>query len=451
MEPVPFVLRQDRKTLTPLGGLALVGRAIARFSQLRQLIDPRFPIRKGIPNSDILIAYLGLLCQGKSDFDAIERFREDRFFRDALGLRAVPSSPTLRQRIDALAEAFLPFVDDSLLQLVKRSRVPITPLPCGWVPLDMDVFPLDNSDTRKEGIGWTYAGFVGYAPIAAYLGQEGWCIGMELREGTQHSAEATDATLDRVLPRALQLTQAPLLLRLDAGFHSQNILQTIARYDHTRRQNSGVPVALLVKWNRRGQDLEIIIQRRCAQADALWDCPRPGKRVTVWEEPALLGTVAVRRIFRLTERTVLANGQRLLLPQTSLEGWDTTLPESLDAQTVIALYADHGTHEQFHAEIKTDLDLERLPSGKFASNDLVLTLGAMAYNLLRMIGQQTLLGPDAPPRHSAKRRRVKTVIQEIITLAAHCVQHARHRILSFPAHTLAFAPFQRLYASWSAP
>lgn len=60
---------------------------------------------------------MGLLCQGKSDFDAIERFRQDRFFRDALGLRAVPSSPTLRQRMDALAETFLPFVDESLLRI----------------------------------------------------------------------------------------------------------------------------------------------------------------------------------------------------------------------------------------------------------------------------------------------------------------------------------------------
>ena len=28
---------------------------------------------------------------------------------------------------------------------------------------------------------------------------------------------------------------------------------------------------------------------------------------------------------------------------------------------VIDLYKHHGTHEQFHSEIKTDLDLERLP------------------------------------------------------------------------------------------
>ena len=368
----------DHKTLTPLSGLALVGKAIARFSQLRQLIDPRFPVRGGIPNSDVLIAYLGLLCQGKSDFDAIERFREDRFFSEGLGLRAVLSSPTVRQRLDTRAEEFLPLVDESLLQLVKWSKVPITPLSCGWVALDMDVFTLDNSDTRKESIGWTYAGFVGYAPPLRRIwgrraGVSAWSCG----KGTQHSAEATDATLDRVLPRALQLTHAPLLVRLDAGFHGKNFAQAIARYDATRRETSGAPVAFLVKWNRRGHDLEAIAQRRHAQADAVWGSPRPGKRVTVWEEDAHVGTVAVRRIFRLTERTILANGQRLLLPEMTLEGWDTTLPDSLDAQTVIALYADHATHEQFHAEIKTDLDLERLPSGTFATNDLVLTLGAM--------------------------------------------------------------------------
>ena len=41
---------------------------------------------------------------------------------------------------------------------------------------------------------------------------------------------------------------------------------------------------------------------------------------------------------------------------------------------VVALYKNHGTHEQFHSEFKTDLDLERLPSKYFKTNDLVMTL-----------------------------------------------------------------------------
>ena len=66
-----------------------------------------------------------------------------------------------------------------------------------------------------------------------------------------------------------------------------------------------------------------------------------------------------------------------------------------------------------------------------------------------MIGQETLLGPDAPPRHPAKRRQVKTVIQEIITLAARLKRHARHWIPAFPAGTAAFATFARLFTAWS--
>ena len=59
---------------------------------------------------------------------------------------------------------------------------------------------------------------------------------------------------------------------------------------------------------------------------------------------------------------------------------------------------------------KTDLDRERLPSATFATNQLILSLAALTYNVLRLLGQQTLTGPDAPICHSAKRRRIKTVM-----------------------------------------
>lgn len=120
-----------------------------------------------------------------------------------------------------------------------------------------------------------------------------------------------------------------------------------------------------------------------------------------------------------------------------------------DAEHVIALYNEHGTHQQFHSEIKTDLDLERLPSGKFATNDLVLSLAALAYNVLRLIGQSALTGEDAPARRPAKRRRLRTVIQELMCVAAAIAHHARSRFLVFGAHCPALACLRRLHAQWS--
>ena len=50
---------------------------------------------------------------------------------------------------------------------------------------------------------------------------------------------------------------------------------------------------------------------------------------------------------------------------------------------MIRLYHEHGESEQY-----TDMDVERFPSGKFDTNELVLELTVLAYNILRVIGQK---------------------------------------------------------------
>ena len=73
------------------------------------------------------------------------------------------------------------------------------------------------------------------------------------------------------------------------------------------------------------------------------------------------------------------------------------------------------------------MDLERLPSGKFATNALILELGMIAYNILRMIGQGTI-GERAPrQKRNVKRRRLRTVISNM--LAGYVTMHARQLII----------------------
>nr|WP_020561543.1 transposase [Methylosarcina fibrata] len=130
-----------------------------------------------------------------------------------------------------------------------------------------------------------------------------------------------------------------------------------------------------------------------------------------------------RLVTRLIERTINQHGQLLLLPDIELKDWWTSL---MDAEAkVIGFYCDHGKQEQFHSEFKTDLDLERLPSGKFDTNDAILHLGMLAYNCLRLLGQLGLLGELAPIRHPAKRRRLRTVLQELMYRSVHVVHKAR--------------------------
>jgi hypothetical protein len=157
---------------------------------------------------------------------------------------------------------------------------------------------------------------------------------------------------------------------------------------------------------------------------------------------------SLRRVMRVIERTIDKHGQQLLIPEIEIEGWWTSL--WTDPEDIIALYADHGTSEQFHSEFKTDLDIERLPSGKFATNALVLACAQLAYNVLRWIGLSALLGPDAPVRHKAKRRRLRTVMQELMYLAARLIRTGRRLKLSFGWGCPALRVFRRLYGQLAA-
>ena len=85
---------------------------------------------------------------------------------------------------------------------------------------------------------------------------------------------------------------------------------------------------------------------------------------------------------------------------------------------IINCYHAHGECEQYHSEIKNDMNVERLPSGKFYTNELVLELTIFVYNILRLIGQESLKSKQAPKiKHEVKRRRLRTVINNLILIA----------------------------------
>ena len=85
---------------------------------------------------------------------AIEAFRRDRFFLEALGIGQVPGSVWLRQQLEAHAAALREHTDEWSVRLIRRSEAPIT-AENGFTCLDFDTFVMDNSGTKKEWVGQT--------------------------------------------------------------------------------------------------------------------------------------------------------------------------------------------------------------------------------------------------------------------------------------------------------
>jgi len=76
--------------------------------------------------------------------------------------------------------------------------------------------------------------------------------------------------------------------------------------------------------------------------------------------------------------------------------------------------------EQYRSEFKTDLDVARRPSGKFATTALVLACAWLAYTTV-LERSKCPDDPEAPPRHPAKCRLLHTVIQEPMSVATRLI------------------------------
>jgi len=106
----------------------------------------------------------------------------------------------------------------------------------------------------------------------------------------------------------------------------------------------------------------------------------------------------VDQVYQVTIRSIDKKGNALLFGEVEAEVYWTNLPE--DPQTVINLYHDHGTSEQFH-------------------------IAMVSFNTLRYIGQTAMeLSSDLPYKHKGKRKRLRKVISDLICISCKVVHHA---------------------------
>jgi len=126
---------------------------------------------------------------------------------------------------------------------------------------------------------------------------------------------------------------------------------------------------------------------------------------------------------------------------------------ALGIKRVIGLYHAHGASEQFHGELKSDMDVERLPSGKFKIPTLrevgttVLQAAMMAFNALRRIGQGLVMMKDRLGlTMEVQRLRLRSVLRDIMYLACKYVERRRQYFLKFSRNSRWLLAAQCLYA-----
>ena len=215
----PLIVKQLKYDLTPVAGLALVGpppeAAGAGVQAARQGAageDGRVQQRhRAQLRRTARARQVGIRLPSRTSAGT----RSSSIAGHRIGL--LPSSVTLRQRLDARAADLLGFVPALIETLLSSARPDYGVLSCGWLPQDVDTFAMDTAaPSRKAWAGPTPAS-TATARWWRTWARTGFCLELALRPGVQHSSLETPFNYERVIPMAQRLSAAGRRRRSDPG------------------------------------------------------------------------------------------------------------------------------------------------------------------------------------------------------------------------------------------
>jgi hypothetical protein len=119
-----------------------------------------------------------MFCMGKPQYEAVHEMDDDpSFYKRALGVAyKISSEETLRQRLDDIGTSIRPKILAENVEMLRSNGIHPSKIKEGFVPVDSDTSPFDNSKTHKKGVSRTYKGCDGYAPMLSNIGAEGYLI-----------------------------------------------------------------------------------------------------------------------------------------------------------------------------------------------------------------------------------------------------------------------------------
>jgi len=159
-------IASTQEKVNSIGGLIFSGR-IFKWFELNSLLNYRNINRRSDRINDIELchAMMGLLSQGRSNFEDIELFKNDIMFKEALELSGIPCASSLRTRLNDLGndtEVIKSLKQGNFSFLTQATAHTIDTGSRNLIPIDIDVSPFDNSNSKKENVGRTYKGHDGY-------------------------------------------------------------------------------------------------------------------------------------------------------------------------------------------------------------------------------------------------------------------------------------------------
>ncbi len=408
----------DRRVIADAG--LLLPAELARRLGLRELIDQHVDLGQRPGGAHPGVKAMTLVASLLAGGDSIE---------EAGSLRLPGMATLLGQRVPAVSTlgTFLRAFTYGHTQQLER--VTEAALGRAWrlgarpsaatVMLDLDSTICETYGLQKQGAqAVTYAKVRGYQPFLAVI-EEGDIVHHRLRAGTAAPARGAGHFVDQTLRRLRRLGhQGEIVVRGDSGFYTEEVVTACQRQD--------------ARFSITVRQFDPLLRRMESIPEADW---RPIGWAAGQAEVAETSYVAFGRSHRgRPPRPVVARlivrRVRVASPQLALLGLDYRYHAFITDRPgdLLTLEADHRRHavvETTIRQLKYDLGLNHLPSGRFAANAVWMTLNVWAHNLCRWLDRLGL---------GDLKLMAKTLRRRLVSVPGRLVRSGRRQWLRLPRH-----------------
>lgn len=392
---LPFKIEKTEDTITPHGGLALLGE-FAVGTGLLQAIDTHVPkpgSSVGYAPSEYIFPLILMLNGGGRSLEDMRVIRNDEGLREILHIQRMPSSDAIGDWLRRMGgnggiEGLEKVGQALILQGMKKDGMEA-------YSLDIDATGIE---AEKKSAAMTYKGYVGYMPIVGHLAENGLVIGDEFREG---NVSPVSRNLEFIKHCIKQMPEGKRIgyVRADSAAYQAEIINFC--------QKEGIGFAI-------GADLD------SAVVEAIKNIPEAGWKK--YQKGSIAETVhcmnKTKKAFRLIviKRPYQQNLFTAEDPHIKYTVIATNRVE--EAEDVVGWYNQRGEHSENRIkDLKIGFGMERMPCGQFEANAVFFRIGVLAYNLFRLFLLKVL-------DRSWHKHQVQTIRWRLYQIAGKIVYHS---------------------------
>ena len=444
------------------GGIGAMHLMVQRLGLVEDIDQHLELLKVHLPyhESDHVLNIAYNIVAGGERLEDIEVRRQDEVFLDGLGAERIPDPTTAGD----FTRRFNPEDITALQECINRARLKVWKVqPEGFLKeafIDVDGTIAGTSGECKQGIGLSYKGIWGYAPLLVTLANTKEVLYLVNRPGNSASHSGSVEWIDRAVALVMKVAGS-VTIRGDTDFTNtadldrwaQQGLKFILGIDAHEKLVKIANELVASAWKRleRLPKYEILTEPRRKSfryKEQIVIEKQFMNRILIGEDVAEIEYQPVKckkkyRVVIVRKNISVQKGEQALLDEIRYFFYITNRKDK--ARKIVGLANGRCDQENVIEQLKNGVNAMRMPVNDLVSNWAYMVMAALAWNLKAWYG---LLMPNRERGSEVVRMEFRRFLNAIVMLPCQVVRTARrviYRILGYNAWLSDFfATWERL-------